>query len=116
MSNRRSPVRDVIDDGDAVYVIDKGRQTVVARVDFGAEGDAEGSGGIIRAPMHGKVLAILTSKGNTVRKGERVAILEAMKMEHALTAPFDGTVTEVAAAEGSQVAERATIMTIEPAA
>jgi 3-methylcrotonyl-CoA carboxylase alpha subunit len=66
--------------------------------------------------MHGKVLAILTAKGKAVRKGERVAIIEAMKMEHALTAPFDGTVTEVAAAEGGQVAERATIMTIEPAA
>ena len=66
--------------------------------------------------MHGKVLAILTAKGSIVRKGERVAILEAMKMEHALTAPFDGTVIEVGAAEGSQIAERATIMTIEPAA
>jgi 3-methylcrotonyl-CoA carboxylase alpha subunit len=104
----------VIDDGDTVYVIDKGRQTVVARVDFGAEGEADGSGGMIRAPMHGKVLAILTAKGNAVRKGERVAILEAMKMEHALVAPFDGTVTEVAVAEGSQVAERASIMIIEP--
>jgi 3-methylcrotonyl-CoA carboxylase alpha subunit len=51
-----------------------------------------------------------------VRKGQRVAILEAMKMEHALTAPFDGTVTDIAAAEGSQIAERATIMTIESAA
>ncbi len=37
-------------------------------------------------------------------------------MEHALTAPFDGTVLEVSAAEGSQIAERAIIMTIEPAA
>jgi 3-methylcrotonyl-CoA carboxylase alpha subunit len=106
----------VIDNGDAVYVIHDGRQTVVARVDFGAEGEADGSGGMIRAPMHGKVLAILTAKGKAVRKGERVAILEAMKMEHALTAPFDGTVTEIAAAEGSQIAERATIMTIEPVA
>jgi 3-methylcrotonyl-CoA carboxylase alpha subunit len=105
-----------IDGGDAVYVIHDGRQTVVVRVDFGAEGDMDGGGGIVRAPMHGKVLAILTAKGKAVRKGERVAIIEAMKMEHALTAPFDGTVTEVAAAEGGQVAERATIMTIEPAA
>ena len=105
----------LIADSDTAYVINKGRQTAVAQVDFAAQVATEGSG-VLRAPMHGKVLAILTSKGSAVRKGQRVAILEAMKMEHALTAPFDGTVTDIAAAEGSQIAERATIMTIESAA
>jgi 3-methylcrotonyl-CoA carboxylase alpha subunit len=59
---------------------------------------------------------VLVSKGDTVRKGERVAIIEAMKMEHALLAPFDGSVADIAAAAGSQIAEKATIMTIEPSA
>jgi 3-methylcrotonyl-CoA carboxylase alpha subunit len=64
--------------------------------------------------MHGKLLALLVEKGNTVRKGQRVAILEAMKMEHALVAPFDGVVTDVLARPGNQVAERATVLVIAP--
>ena len=41
--------------------------------------------------MHGKVLAILVEDGERVTSGQRLAIIEAMKMEHALTAPIDGT-------------------------
>jgi 3-methylcrotonyl-CoA carboxylase alpha subunit len=48
-----------------------------------------------------------------VTKGDRVAVVEAMKMEHALLAPIDGVVGEVSAQVGAQVAERATILTIE---
>jgi 3-methylcrotonyl-CoA carboxylase alpha subunit len=69
--------------------------------------------GTVKAPMHGKVLAILVAPGAVVTKGERVAIVEAMKMEHALLAPLDGTVSEVAASVGAQVAEGAKILTIE---
>ena len=63
--------------------------------------------------MHGKVLAILVAKGDSVLKGQRLAVIEAMKMEHALTAPHSGTVSVVSAAAGGQVAEGAAIMTIE---
>jgi 3-methylcrotonyl-CoA carboxylase alpha subunit len=72
--------------------------------------------GTVKAPMHGKVLAIFVAPGTAVTKGERVAIVEAMKMEHALVAPLDGTVSEVAASVGAQVAEGAKILTIEPPA
>ena len=65
--------------------------------------------------MHGKVLAILVEKGAAVAKGQRVALIEAMKMEHALTAPMAGTVAEVAAAAGSQIAEGAKVMVIAAA-
>jgi 3-methylcrotonyl-CoA carboxylase alpha subunit len=64
--------------------------------------------------MHGKVLALLVEKGASVKKGQRVAVVEAMKMEHALVAPFDGRVVDIAVAVGAQVAEKAPIMTIEP--
>jgi len=64
----------------------------------------------VRAPMHGKVLAILVEKGEAVQHGQRVAIIEAMKMEHALTAPFDGVVDEVAVALGAQVTEGAVLV------
>jgi 3-methylcrotonyl-CoA carboxylase alpha subunit len=70
--------------------------------------------GLVKAPMHGKVLAIFVAQGASVTKGERVAIVEAMKMEHALLAPLDGTVTEVSAEVGAQVAEGAKILSIEP--
>ena len=53
----------------------------------------------MRAPMHGKVLAILVEQGAQVARGQRVAMIEAMKMEHALIAPIDGTVGEIAAAK-----------------
>ena len=62
--------------------------------------------------MHGKVLAIFVSRGRGVKKGERVAVVEAMKMEHALVAPRDGIVSEVAAEAGQQVAEGARLVVI----
>ena len=71
--------------------------------------------GAVKAPMHGKVLAIFVAEGARVTKGERVAVVEAMKMEHALLAPLDGTVTAVAAEVGAQVAEGATILSINAA-
>jgi 3-methylcrotonyl-CoA carboxylase alpha subunit len=103
-----------VEAGDAVYVLRGGRQTVVRLNDFEAI-DVEhlDTGGLITAPMHGKVLAILVEPGAAVAKGERVALIEAMKMEHALTAPIAGTVAEVAAVAGSQVAEGAKVMVIE---
>lgn len=70
--------------------------------------------GVVKAPMHGKVLAIFVEAGASVTKGERVAVVEAMKMEHALLAPHEGTVSEVAVAVGAQIAEGAKILTIEP--
>ena len=69
--------------------------------------------GVVKAPMHGKVLAIFVAPGASVTKGERVAVVEAMKMEHALLAPHDGTVSEITAEVGAQVAENAKIMMIE---
>jgi 3-methylcrotonyl-CoA carboxylase alpha subunit len=71
------------------------------------------AGGVVVAPMHGKVLAILVEAGASVVKGQRVALIEAMKMEHALTAPIAGTVAEVAAVAGGQIAEGAKVMVIE---
>jgi 3-methylcrotonyl-CoA carboxylase alpha subunit len=98
---------------DAVYVLRDGRQSVVRR--FGASADFEhgAADGLIRAPMHGKVLVVLVGQGDRVEKGQRLAVVEAMKMEHALVAPYAGTVAEVAVTVGSQVAEGARVMVIE---
>ncbi|MGB6348456.1 MAG: biotin/lipoyl-containing protein, partial [Pseudolabrys sp.] len=69
---------------------------------------------VVRAPMHGKVLGILVEQGAPVIRGQRVAIIEAMKMEHTLAAPIDGTVAEIAVAPDAQVVEGAKIMRIVP--
>ncbi|MCK9918630.1 acetyl-CoA carboxylase biotin carboxylase subunit [Microbacteriaceae bacterium K1510] len=99
---------------DAVYVLRAGRQTKVTLRDHVLdEGADQGGGGLVRAPMHGKVLAVLVEKGATVTRGQRVAIIEAMKMEHTLTAPIDGIVTDVSAERDAQVAEGAKILVIE---
>ena len=105
----------VFEAADAIYVLRKGRQTIVRRVDFAGHdiGYADGDGRI-NAPMHGRVLALFVATGNKVVKGQRLAIIEAMKMEHTLTAPCAGTIAEIAVAAGAQVAEGARVMTIEP--
>ncbi|NCP20126.1 MAG: acetyl/propionyl/methylcrotonyl-CoA carboxylase subunit alpha [Erythrobacter sp.] len=73
------------------------------------------SDGAILAPMPGKVIAVDVAEGDSVTAGQRLMVLEAMKMEHALTAPFDGTVTDLAAATGGQVQVEAVLCVVEPA-
>jgi 3-methylcrotonyl-CoA carboxylase alpha subunit len=107
----------VIDAADAVYVLRQGRQTKVALRDLSIdEAGDHGKGGLVRAPMHGKVLSILVETGAKVVRGQRLAIIEAMKMEHTLTAPIDGVVADIAAIANAQVPEGARLMLIEPAA
>ncbi len=78
------------------------------------EGEA-GSDGRILAPMPGKVLSLHVAPGDTVAAGDRLLVLEAMKMEHRLTAPFAGTVEAVAVAAGAQVSEGAMLVSLTPA-
>jgi 3-methylcrotonyl-CoA carboxylase alpha subunit len=62
--------------------------------------------------MHGKVLAVFVDEGATVVRGQRLAVIEAMKMEHTLTAPLDGNVAELSVSPNMQVAEGAKLMLI----
>jgi 3-methylcrotonyl-CoA carboxylase alpha subunit len=99
---------------EGVVVVGCGVQRTVALKSYDAiDIDHLDGDGVVKAPMHGKVLAILVAPGASVTKGERVAVVEAMKMEHALLAPHDGVVSEIAAHVGTQIAENATIMMIE---
>jgi 3-methylcrotonyl-CoA carboxylase alpha subunit len=101
--------------GGGLVVVGQGVQRHVALKSYDTvDVDHLDGDGAVKAPMHGKVLAIFVAAGARVTKGERVAVVEAMKMEHALLAPLDGTVSEVAAEVGAQVAEGAKILTIEP--
>jgi 3-methylcrotonyl-CoA carboxylase alpha subunit len=100
-----------------VLVIRGGRQTSVSPVDpldVDLEHVEGGSDGVVKSPMHGKLVAISVSEGESVLKGQLLAVVEAMKMEHALTAPIDGIVSGIAAVPGQQIGEGARLMTVSP--
>ena len=100
-------------EGGLAYCVHRGRQTVVALVDPAQWREESGtSDGRLRAPMHGKMIALAVGKGERVAKGQRVAVIEAMKMEHALHAPYDGVVEDVFADLGQQVGEGVLLMQI----
>jgi 3-methylcrotonyl-CoA carboxylase alpha subunit len=111
------PDAQVFEAGEDAYVLRHGRQTRVRLADFAAPAAEGGAGdGAVKAPMHGRVLEILVAPGDRVDSGQRLAVIEAMKMEHTLRAPFAGVVTKVPAAIGAQVVEGAEIVVIEPSA
>jgi 3-methylcrotonyl-CoA carboxylase alpha subunit len=79
----------------------------------GAAGSASDGG--LRAPMPGKIVAAPARAGDAVTKGQPIVVLEAMKMEHALTAPFDGVVAEFNVAVGDQVTDAAVLAVVKTA-
>jgi 3-methylcrotonyl-CoA carboxylase alpha subunit len=79
-----------------------------------AEAESGPGGDAVRAPMPGLVKAVHAAPGASVAAGERLVTLEAMKMEHALRAPRDGEVAEVAVSEGDQVEEGAVLVVMAP--
>jgi 3-methylcrotonyl-CoA carboxylase alpha subunit len=70
------------------------------------------SDGVLRSPMPGRIVSVSVSEGQTVTKGQTLLTMEAMKMEHAMLAPFDGMVTELSVAPGAQVAENVALIRI----
>jgi 3-methylcrotonyl-CoA carboxylase alpha subunit len=72
------------------------------------------STGNILSPMPGRIIAVDVAAGDAVTKGQKLVTLEAMKMEHSLTAPFDGTVAELNAETGGQVSEGTVLVRLEP--
>ncbi|MFM2301429.1 MAG: hypothetical protein RLZZ84_1165, partial [Pseudomonadota bacterium] len=100
--------------GDAAIVTERGQSRVFAAQPPRPRAGAAAGDGAILAPMPGKVIAVDVAAGDSVTKGQRLAVLEAMKMEHALTAPFDGTVAELAATPGAQVQVETLLIRIEP--
>lgn len=71
-----------------------------------------GEGAPVKAPLPGVVAKILVAMGQSVKKGETVLVLEAMKMENNITAEADGAVTGICVAAGDSVMEGTTLLTI----
>jgi 3-methylcrotonyl-CoA carboxylase alpha subunit len=81
----------------------------------GASGDTAAAGGL-SAPMPGKLISLLVNPGQAVRQGQALAVMEAMKMEHTISAPRDGVVAQWLHGVGDQVAEGAELLKMEVAA
>ena len=80
-------------------------------------GDAAAEGGRLTAPMPGKMVSFLAKVGDRVQRGQALAVMEAMKMEHTITAPHDGVVEELLYSAGDQVAEGGELLRLaKPAA
>jgi 3-methylcrotonyl-CoA carboxylase alpha subunit len=77
-------------------------------------GDGAAEGGRLTAPMPGKVVSFLAKAGDTVTRGQALAVMEAMKMEHTITAPRDGVVAELLYGVGDQVAEGGELLRLAP--
>ena len=106
----------VTDLSDRRFAVTTGGDSVLVEVpDFEAEAEALAGGDAVKAPMPGKVIAINVAAGDSVEKGQTVAVMEAMKMEHSLTAPRDGVVAEIGAELGAQVAEGTVLVALEEA-
>jgi 3-methylcrotonyl-CoA carboxylase alpha subunit len=77
-------------------------------------GGSDQESGRLSAPMPGKIVGFLVKAGDKVSKGQALAVMEAMKMEHTIHAPRDGVVQELLVAVGEQVAEGAELLRLQP--
>jgi len=106
----------VIHDADAVTVIEHSMIYALGFFDplSAAEEEVESGGGVV-APLPGKVIALLVEAGAVVEKGTPLMIVEAMKMEHTITAPAAGSIAAFRYAAGDAVDEGALLVDFEPA-
>ena len=103
IDGQRVDLRGWLHDGAAIHVATGARCFVLTHVQPGSTGPGAVGGGSVTAPMHGNLLTVLVTKGQSVEPGTRLAVLEAMKMQHELLAEVGGTVIAVYATAGSQV-------------
>ncbi|MFT6452291.1 MAG: 3-methylcrotonyl-CoA carboxylase alpha subunit [Halocynthiibacter sp.] len=99
--------------GAKIYVFGAATWAFEIRDPLARDTAAGAAGNVIEAPMPGLLREIFVRRGDTVAKGARLAILEAMKMEHVLAAPRDGIVAEVLGAPGDQVVAGAPLIALE---
>ena len=112
---RRSLVH-VYRNGEVAHVFTaQGATTIVASDVLAHAGETAGEGGRLTAPMPGKVVSFAVKVGDAVKKGQALAVMEAMKMEHTIAAPADGTVAELLFAPGDQVTEGAELLKLATA-
>jgi 3-methylcrotonyl-CoA carboxylase alpha subunit len=98
--------------GDVLHIMHDGQAHLLTMHDpLAAAEMEEGGADAVSAPMPGKVITVLTKEGAKVKRGQALIVLEAMKMEHTLSAGHDGEVASVSVTEGDQVDEGAVLVT-----
>ncbi len=101
----------VLRSGEVAHVYTPQGATQITVLDALAHaGEVQAEGGRLTAPMPGKVVSFAVKAGDTVSKGQVLAVMEAMKMEHTIAAPAEGVVAELLYAPGDQVAEGAELL------
>ena len=104
---------EVFTQGEVDHVFTSRGATQITAIDLLAHaGEAHAEGGRLSAPMPGKVVSFAVKAGDKVEKGQPLAVMEAMKMEHTIAAPADGVVLELLYAPGDQVTEGAELLKI----
>lgn len=104
----------VVSAGAQRFVFARSGQAVLSVVDpLAAAQQSDDTAGGLNAPMPGKVVNIAVKAGDEVTKGQVLAVMEAMKMEHSIASPRDGVVGEVLYAVGDQVAEGQALLTVQ---
>ena len=91
----------------------QGATEIVAIDALAHAGDSQVEGGRLTAPMPGKVVSFAVKAGDKVSKGQPLAVMDAMKMEHTIAAPMDGVVAELLYAPGDQVVEGAELLKLQ---
>jgi 3-methylcrotonyl-CoA carboxylase alpha subunit len=103
-------------EGETDHVFTARGATQIVAIDLLAHaGEAQADTGRLTAPMPGKVISFAVKAGDAVKKGQPLAVMEAMKMEHTIAAPADGMVAELLYAPGDQVAEGAELLKLAAA-
>ena len=99
--------------GEVDHVFTARGATQITAIDLLAHaGESHAEGGRLSAPMPGKILSFSVKAGDKVTKGQPLAVMEAMKMEHTIAAPADGVVEEMLYAPGDQVTEGSELLKI----
>jgi geranyl-CoA carboxylase alpha subunit len=104
--------------GDTLYLALDARDLAVRETLYAppaASEAARGSDTELRAPMNGKVVAVLVAVGDKVARGQRLVVVEAMKMQHEMSAQAAGHVVRLAVKPGDQVATRQLLVELKPA-
>ncbi|MBX9934969.1 MAG: acetyl/propionyl/methylcrotonyl-CoA carboxylase subunit alpha [Burkholderiaceae bacterium] len=102
--------------GETLHVFAARGATQILEIDLLAHaGETQSEGGRLTAPMPGKVVSFAVKAGDKVSKGQPLAVMEAMKMEHTIAAPADGVVVELLYAPGDQVSEGAELLQLQVA-
>jgi len=97
--------------GELAHIFTAQGATQIIAIDLLAHaGVAPAEGGRLTAPMPGKVVSFAVKAGDIVTKGQPLAVMDAMKMEHTIAAPMDGVVAELLYAPGDQVVEGAELL------